>query len=408
MSSSKANHYDAVIIGGGASGLMCAQVAGHRGLKVLVLDSSNKVGKKILMSGGGRCNFTNYFIEPNCYLSKNPHFCKSALSRYTQWDFIALVEKHDIAYHERKHGELFCNNSAKDILKMLLDECADAHVEIKTKCVVEKINASHGTDTDHYFLNTNLGTFSSTSLVIASGGLSIPTLGSSGFGYDVAEQFKLPLLPRTAGLVPFIFTDQIKAMTERLSGLAVDVSMSINNISFRENMLFTHRGISGPTALQISNYWQQGESISINLLPDDNAEELFLSLKHSHPKSLLRNALSDKFSKSFCTELQQLWWQADSEKLLADFTDQKLKDIAKNLSEWTLKPAGTEGYRTAEVTLGGVDTDNISSKTMECKTQKGLYFIGEVLDVTGWLGGYNFAWAWASGVAAGKAIQKNS
>lgn len=253
MSSERTTHYDAIIIGGGASGLMCAQVAGHRGLKVLVIDSSNKVGKKILMSGGGRCNFTNYFIEPNCFLSKNQHFCKSALSRYTQWDFIALVEKHGIAYHERKHGELFCNNSAKDILKMLLDECADAYVDIKTKCLVEKVNTSHEEGKPAYFLNTNQGAFSSNSLVIASGGLSIPTLGSSGFGYDVAEQFKLPLLPRTAGLVPFIFTDQIKAMTERLSGLAVDVSMSVNNISFRENMLFTHRGISGPAALQISS-----------------------------------------------------------------------------------------------------------------------------------------------------------
>lgn len=404
MSSTKITHYDAIIIGGGASGLMCAQVAGHRGLKVLVLDSSNKVGKKILMSGGGRCNFTNYFIEPNCYISKNPHFCKSALSRYTQWDFIALVEKHGIPYHERKHGELFCNESAKDILKMLLDECAEAGVDIKTKCTVEKIHASKEEDKAPYFLKTNLGTFSSKSVVIASGGLSIPTLGSSGFGYEVAEQFNLPLIPRTAGLVPFIFTDQIKAMTESLSGLAVDVTMSVNNISFRENMLFTHRGISGPTALQISNYWKQGDSISINLLPDDNTEELLLSFKHSHPKSLLRNALSDKFSKSFCIELQKLWWPADSEKTLADFSDQKLKDIAEKLSKWKLKPAGTEGYRTAEVTLGGVDTDFISSKTMECKTQKGLYFIGEVLDVTGWLGGFNFQFAWASGVAAGEAV----
>lgn len=404
MSSSKTTHYDAIIIGGGASGLMCAQVAGHRGLKVLVIDSSNKVGKKILMSGGGRCNFTNYFIEPSCFLSNNPHFCKSALSRYTQWDFIALVEKHGIPYHERKHGELFCNDSAKEILKMLLDECAEAGVDIKTKCTVEHIEAIAEEGKAPYRLKTNSGSFSSNSLVIASGGLSIPTIGSSGFGYEIAEQFNLPLLPRTAGLVPFIFTDQIKAMTESLSGLAVDVSMSVNNISFRENMLFTHRGISGPTALQISNYWKQGDSISINLLPDDNAEELLLALKKSHPKSLLRNALPDKFSKSFCLELQKLWWQTESEKSLADFSDQKLKDIAEKLSNWKLKPAGTEGYRTAEVTLGGVDTNCISSKTMECKTQRGLYFIGEVLDVTGWLGGYNFAWAWASGVAAGESL----
>ncbi|MFV1872498.1 MAG: NAD(P)/FAD-dependent oxidoreductase [Oleiphilus sp.] len=402
--STTTSHYDAIIIGGGASGLMCAQVAGNRGLNVLVLDSSNKVGKKILMSGGGRCNFTNYFIEPSCYISKNPHFCKSALSRYTQWDFIALVEKHGIPYHERKHGELFCNESAKDILKMLLDECANAKVTIKTKCSVEKIQTSTKESKAAYTLVTNLGDFTSDAVVIASGGLSIPTLGSSGFAYEVAEQFKLPLLPRTAGLVPFTFTDQTKALTESLSGLAVDVAMSVNNISFRENMLFTHRGISGPTALQISNYWKQGDSISINLLPDDNAEAYLLSLKHSHPKSLLRNALSDKFSKSFCLELQKLWWQAESEKVLADFSDQKLKAIAEKLSNWKLKPSGTEGYRTAEVTLGGVDTDCISSKTMECKTQKGLYFIGEAMDVTGWLGGFNFQWAWASGVAAGESL----
>lgn len=404
MSVNQTTHYDAIIIGGGASGLMCAQVAGHRGLKVLVIDSSNKVGKKILMSGGGRCNFTNYFIEPTCYISNNPHFCKSALSRYTQWDFIALVEKHGIPYHERKHGELFCNDSSKDILKMLLDECAESHVEIKTKCVVEHIESTANGEESHYQLKTNLGKFSSKSIVVASGGLSIPTLGSSGFGYEIAEQFKLPLLPRTAGLVPFIFTDQIKAMTESLSGLAVDVAMSVNKVTFRENMLFTHRGISGPTALQISNYWKQGDSISINLLPDDDAEELLLSLKHSHTKSLLRNAISDKFSKNFCLELQKLWWQQESEKPLADFSDLRLRDIAEKLSNWTLKPAGTEGYRTAEVTLGGIDTNNISSKTMECKNQPGLYFIGEVLDVTGWLGGFNFQWAWASGVAAAESL----
>lgn len=400
MSIHSEKHFDAIIIGGGASGLMCAQVAGHRGLKVLVLDSSNKVGKKILMSGGGRCNFTNYFIEPGCFLSKNPHFCKSALSRYTQWDFIALVEKHGIPYHERKHGELFCNDSAKDILKMLLDECADAGVQIKTKCTVEFIESNEA----GYTLRSNLGVFSCQKLVIASGGLSIPTLGSSGFGYEVAEQFKLPLLPRTAGLVPFIFTDQIKQLTETLSGLAVDVAMSVNGKTFRENILFTHRGISGPAALQISNYWKQGDSISINLLPDDSAEDFFLNLKKQHPKSLLRNVLPEKFSKQFCLELQRLWWPDAAEKPLGEFSDQRLKEIAAKFSNWILKPAGTEGYRTAEVTLGGVDTDCISSKTMECKTQPGLYFIGEVLDVTGWLGGFNFQWAWASGVAAGESL----
>mgnify|MGYP000397287268 FL=1 len=397
---SKASDYDLIIIGGGASGLMCAQTAGHLGKRVLVLDSSNKVGKKILMSGGGRCNFTNYSIEPDCFLSNNPHFCKSALSRYTQWDFIALVEKHEIAYHERKHGELFCDDSAKAILKMLLDECAESNVQIKTKCHIEFIEFEQSDDENHYVLRTNLGVYTANSLVVATGGLSIPTMGASGFGYEIAEQFKLPVLPRRAGLVPFTFSDKTKAITERLSGLAIEVSMSVNNQSFRENMLFTHRGISGPVALQCSNYWKTGDLIHINLLPDIEAESFLLELKHSHPKSLLRNVLPDNFSKAFCLELQNLWWPEAKETIIAEFPDAKFRDIATQLSNWTLKPAGTEGYRTAEVTLGGIDTDVISSKSMECKTQPGLYFIGEALDVTGWLGGFNFQWAWASAVAA--------
>ena len=296
---SKASDYDLIIIGGGASGLMCAQTAGHLGKKVLVLDSSNKVGKKILMSGGGRCNFTNYFIEPECFLSNNSHFCKSALSRYTQWDFIALVEKHGIPHHERKHGELFCDDSAKAVLKMLLDECAESSVQIKTKCHVEFIEFEQNDENYHYTLRTNVGVYSAKSLVIATGGLSIPTMGASGFGYEIAEQFKLPVLPRRAGLVPFTFSDKTKAITERLAGLAVDVSMTVNSQSFRENMLFTHRGISGPVALQCSNYWHTGDLIHINLLPDLDAEAFFLELKNSHPKSFLRNVLPENFSKAF-------------------------------------------------------------------------------------------------------------
>ena len=404
----KASDYDLIIIGGGASGLMCAQSAGHLGKKVLVLDSSNKVGKKILMSGGGRCNFTNYFIEPENFLSKNPHFCKSALSRYTQWDFIALVEKHGIAYHERKHGELFCDDSAKAILKMLLDECAESNIQIKTKCHIEFIDFEKSDEQDnndhHYTLRTNVGVYTAKSLVVATGGLSIPTMGASSFGYEIAEQFKLPVLPRRAGLVPFTFSDKTKAITERLAGLAIDVSMTANNQSFRENMLFTHRGISGPVALQCSNYWNTGDLIHINLLPDLDAESFMLDLKDSHPKSLLRNVLPDNFSKAFCLELQNLWWPEAKETIIAEFPDTKLRNIATQLSNWTLKPAGTEGYRTAEVTLGGIDTDVISSKSMECKTQPGLYFIGEALDVTGWLGGFNFQWAWASAVAAAESV----
>jgi len=402
-------HYDVIIIGGGASGLMCALTAGHRGKRVLVLDSSNKVGKKILMSGGGRCNFTNLFVEPDNFISSNPHFCKSALSRYTQWDFIALVEKHGITYHERKHGELFCDDSAKDILKMLLDECTEAKVQIHTKCQISTIKAISENDQSGYQLKTSLGNYSSTSLVIATGGLSIPTLGGSGFGYELAEQFNLPLKARRAGLVPFTFSDQTKPLTERLSGLAVDVSMQTESpqagsISFRENMLFTHRGISGPTALQLSNYWQAGESIEINLLPDLDAYQWLLELKSTQPKALLRTLFTHKLTKNLIQELQNLFWQTQADTPIGQFSDTSLKNIAHAIQHWTLKPSGTEGYRTAEVTLGGVDTDVISSKTMACKTQTGLYFIGEVLDVTGHLGGFNFQWAWASGVAAGESV----
>jgi len=403
-----AQHYDVIIIGGGASGLMCALTAGHRGKRVLVLDSSNKVGKKILMSGGGRCNFTNLFVEPDNFISTNPHFCKSALSRYTQWDFISLVEKHGIPYHERKHGELFCDDSAKDILKMLLDECSDAKVQIHTKCQISTIKAFDENDQSAYRLKTSLGNYSSTSVVIATGGLSIPTLGGSGFGYELAEQFNLPLKARRAGLVPFTFTDQTKALTERLSGLAVDVNLHTDskkqNISFRENMLFTHRGISGPAALQLSNYWQAGEAIEIDLLPETNTFEWLLELKKTQPKALLRTLLTHKLTKNLILELQTLYWKEQADTPIGQFSDVLLKGIADSIQCWKVKPSGTEGYRTAEVTLGGIDTDVISSKTMECNTQKGLYFIGEVLDVTGHLGGFNFQWAWASGVAAGDSV----
>lgn len=393
--------YDAIIIGGGASGLMCAQTAGHRGKKVLVLDSSNKVGKKILMSGGGRCNFTNLNVEADNFISNNPHFCISALSRYTQWDFIALVEKHGIAYHERKHGELFCDHSAKEILKMLLDECAEARVNIQTDC---QIQAIHQNASGQYRLETSQGSYSAESLVIASGGLSIPTMGASGFGYEIAQQFNLPLVTQRAGLVPFTFSDHMKVVTARLSGLAVDVSLSTSAASFRENILFTHRGISGPAALQLSNYWQPGEHIEVNLLPDINIEDWLLDLKKNQVKTLLRTLISQKLSRNLTLELQDLFWKKHSETEIGQISDIQLKEIARSLTHWTLKPSGTEGYRTAEVTLGGIDTQCISSKTMECKTQPGLFFIGEVLDVTGWLGGFNFQWAWASGVAAGEYI----
>ena len=392
------NNYDVIVIGGGAAGLFCALTAGQRGRSVLVLDSSNKVGKKILMSGGGGCNFTNLDITPENYLSNNPHFCISALNRYNQWQFIDLVEHHQIPYHEKSHGELFCDNSSKDILKMLLDECAAAQVVIRTKAIVSQIQP---VEEGGFSLSLAGQTIHCQSLVVASGGLSIPTLGASGFGYDIAEQFGLNVLPRSAGLVPFTFSDWVKDISETNSGLSLDVEMSVNGMSFRENLLFTHRGISGPAALQLSSYWKPGQFISINLLPDHDAQILLLGYKQSHPKSLLRNLIGPLLSKGFTQSLQARYWPQYAETPAAEIPNTVLVSLAGHLSNWQLKPSGTEGYRTAEVTLCGVDTDHVSSKTMECKSQSGLYFVGEVLDVTGHLGGYNFQWAWASGYAAG-------
>lgn len=390
---------------------MCALTAAAQGKHVLVLEKANKIGKKILMSGGGRCNFTNYFVEADNFISQNPHFCKAALTRFSQWDFIAMVERHGIDYEERKHGQLFCKNSAKDILNMLLDECEQAGVEIKTHCEVTQLVDLSNSNTDspndqtryqlNYLQQETAFTISCHSIVIATGALSIPTLGGSGLGYDLARQFSLPLVPRQAGLVPFMFSDAIKPICERLSGLALEVEVNCKASSFKENMLFTHRGISGPVILQISNYWMPGDEISINLLPEINASEWLLSSKQSQAKTLLRTVLQQKLAKSLTLELQKLFWSDMSEKSLAEFSDKQLTTIGNKLNQWQLKPSATEGYRTAEVTLGGVDTQVISSKTMEVKQQPGLYFIGEVLDVTGHLGGYNFQWAWSSGYSAG-------
>lgn len=394
-------HYDVIIIGAGASGLMCALTAGQRGRKVLVLDSSNKVGKKILMSGGGRCNFTNRTVTPANYICANPHFTKSALSRYTPWDFIALVEKHGIPYEEREHEQLFCLDSARDILDMLLAECALGDVTIKTHTTISAVRAQ---ENNAYQVLSNQGDFSAPSLVIATGGLSIPTLGSSGFGYELAQQFGLKVLPRRAGLVPFTVTGELKGLCERLSGLALPVEMSCEGASFREALLFTHRGLSGPVALQVSNYWKEGQPVWINLLPELDLPAWLIAQKQAQPKSLLRTVLGGQLAKSLVAELQRLFWDDVNEKCMADLPNKRLQEIGEQLQLWLIKPAGTEGYRTAEVTLGGVDTDAISSKTMECKTQRGLYFIGEVLDVSGHLGGFNFQWAWASGHCAGQVV----
>lgn len=410
-------HYDTIILGAGASGLLCAITAGRRGRKVLVLEKANKAGKKILMSGGGRCNFTNYSIEADNFISANRHFCKAALKRFTQWDFLAMVEQHGIAYEERKHGQLFCQHSAKDILNMLLDECEQAGVEIKTHCDIKAVNSidwkghsdkyQHEDKRSRYRLTLQQDQHSITldchSLVVATGALSIPTLGGSDFAYTLARQFQLGLIDRQAGLVPFMFSDAIKPVCERLSGLAVDVSVSCNGKQFSENLLFTHRGISGPVMLQISNYWQPGDELTIDLLPGIDAARWLLDNKHQH-KGLLKTLLSQQLAKSLVSELQTLWWPGDAHKPLAQFSDKQLGLIGQQLNQWQVKPSATEGYRTAEVTLGGIDTDSISSKTMEAKQQPGLYFIGEALDVTGHLGGYNFQWAWSSGYSAGLVV----
>ena len=391
---------DCIVIGGGAAGLFCALTAGQRGRKVRVLDSSNKVGKKILMSGGGRCNFTNLHIDPENYISSNPHFVKSALSSYTQWDFIALVEKHGVAYHEKTLGQLFCDKSSKQILEMLLTECEAVGVEILTQCQIKSVEQL----SDGYSLQTSLGEFACPSLVVATGGLSIPTMGATGFGYELAEQFGLDVLDRSPALVPFTLSDQWKSLCERLAGLSTDVVMAASGQSFREGLLFTHRGLSGPVSLQVSSYWSPGQPITINLMPDCDASEYLLDAKGHHGKSLVRTVLTQLLPKTLVNELEALLWSSYQTMPLAEIPDAVLRKIGSSLSTWTLKPSGTEGYRTAEVTLRGIDTRHISSKTMECSDNRGLYFIGEVVDVTGHLGGYNFQWAWSSGYAAGSVV----
>jgi hypothetical protein len=392
-------HADVVVIGGGAAGLMCAIAAGQRGRSVIVLEGSNKVGKKILMSGGGRCNFTNLHTGPSRFLSENVHFCKSALSRYTQWDFISLVEKHGITYHEKTLGQLFCDESSKDIVAMLVSECEEAKVRILTHCADIEVSGNDG-----FKVNCSKGSFSCTSLVIATGGLSIPKMGASDFGYRLARQFSLRVLDTSAGLVPFTLTGALHDLCNRLSGVNCRATVTAANTSFTEDILFTHRGLSGPAMLQASSYWSPGEDIEINLLPDTEIDDLLLAAKRSRPKSSLRALLTEHLPKALVKELQELIWPEQQEWVLADFTDEQLRRIAETLRSWSIKPAATEGYRTAEVTMGGIDTEELSSKTMECKQHPGLYFIGEVVDVTGHLGGFNFQWAWSSGQAAGQVV----
>ena len=387
---------EVIIIGAGAAGLMCAIEASKRHRKVLVLDHANKVGKKILMSGGGRCNFTNYYIEPEKYNSHNPHFFKSALTRYTQWDFIDLVKKHSIPFHEKTLGQLFCDNKSKDIVDMLLKECDKAGVTIQTSTSIEKIQKDQ-----RFKLHTTRGIFHCQSLVVASGGLSIPTMGASPFAYKVAEQFGIKVWPTRAGLVPLTLDVMEKEKIAQLSGIGVDSIAQNERISFRENTLFTHRGLSGPAILQLSSYWHPGEAVCINLLPEISLFEILKEARAEKPQKQLNSILSQFLPK----RVVELFIAPElAEKKLADLSNRELESVAGTINSWTIKPNGTEGYRTAEVTIGGVDCNAVSSKTMEANDIPGLYFIGEALDVTGWLGGYNFQWAWSSGWAAGQVV----
>ena len=391
-------HYDAIVIGAGAAGLMCAITAGERGKRVLVLDHANKVGKKILMSGGGRCNFTNTGTTPANFLSANPHFCKSALARYTPWQFIELVDRHRIAWHEKELGQLFCDESSRQIVKLLLDECASAGVEVRTHCSIEQVTQ---TDDGCFQLRTSQGGFKADALVVASGGLSIPSMGASGFGYLLAKQFGHAVLPTRAGLVPLTLTGTHAERLQDLAGVSLPVEAHCKGVSFRNFMLVTHRGISGPSILQISSYWQPGDDLRLDLLPGIDIDALCNDWLQTRRDTELKSLLGEVLPKRFAQRLCEHWIAS---KPLRQYAPRELQDIAALLSNWQLVASGTEGYRTAEVTMGGVDTDGLSSTTMMSRHVPGLYFIGEVVDVTGWLGGYNFQWAWASGHAAGRAL----
>jgi len=383
--------FDAVIIGAGAAGMFCAAMAGQAGSRVLLIDNGKKPGRKILMSGGGRCNFTNLYIEPAAYLSQNPHFCKSALARYTQWDFIDMVGKHGIAWHEKTLGQLFCDDSAQQIVDMLVAECEKGQVITRLRSEVLGIER----DENGYAIQLNGDTVQAAKLVIATGGLSMPGLGATPFGYKIAEQFGLKVLPTRAGLVPFILHKPLLEQLQVLSGVSVpSVITAENGVSFRESLLFTHRGLSGPAVLQLSSYWQPGEFVSVNLLPDTDLDELLNEQRNAHPNQSLKNTLGMVLPKRLVECLQQLGQIPDV--TLKQLNTRQQSELTDTLQNWRVQPNGTEGYRTAEVTLGGVDTKELSSRTMEARNVPGLYFIGEVMDVSGWLGGYNFQWAWSS------------
>ena len=389
--------HDIIILGGGAAGLMCAIQAGRRGRRVTVLEHANRVGKKILMSGGGRCNFTNLHVTPANFLSGNPHFCKSALARFTQWDFIAMVDRHGIAWHEKELGQLFCDDSSKQIVRMLVDECADAGVRIETDCAIEAVRRG---DDGRFVVATSRGEQSAAALVVATGGLSIPKMGATGLGYEIARQFGHRIAPTRAALVPLTLSGRPLDDVADLSGLALPVEAKCGDAAFRAGFLFTHRGISGPAILQISSYWEPGAALRVDWLPEADALEALTAARNGRPGADAKSVLSDLLPKRLAQRLCELKL---GDLPLRQWSNAKLQEMAALLHDWPFVVSGTEGYRTAEVTLGGVDTAELSSTTMESRKVPGLYFIGEVVDVTGHLGGFNFQWAWASGHAAGQA-----
>ena len=380
--------FDVIIIGGGAAGLFCAIQAGKRERKTLVIEHNSEVGRKILISGGGRCNFTNKEVSANNFISQNPHFCKSALARYTPQDFIELVKSYKIQFYEKKLGQLFCKESSRQIVEMLLSECQKAKVEFRLSCEVKEVEKD-----ENFIIQTNQGVFESESLVIATGGLSFPKIGATDFGYKIARQFGLRIVETRPSLVPLIFTNQ---NFSKLAGVSIDSIVKTRKREFRENILFTHRGLSGPAILQISNYWHKEKSISIDLLPENDALEILENNANNKQNldNFLGKYLPNRFAESF----------AQNNKSLTQIGKKEREKIAESLNNWQVLFNETEGYHKAEVTLGGIDTNELSSQTMESKRVKGLYFIGEVVDVTGWLGGYNFQWAWSSGFACGESV----
>lgn len=389
-------NYDVLIIGASASGLMCAIEAGKRGRKVMILDHADKVGKKILISGGGRCNFTNYNITADNYLSQNPHFCKSALSRFQYYDFLALLAEYNISWHEKTLGQLFCDRNARDIVQMLLAACEKQDVNIQLNCSIHSVHHNNG-----FHLNTSKGDYNVQSLVIATGGLSVSKMGASDFGLRLARQFGINVISTRPGLVPLTYSKKDSHKFKRLAGISIEVEISHKNHLFKEKLLFTHKGISGPAVLQISSCWQAGEPVMINVLPGLDLYAWLLEQKTEKSNSLVKNMLSRLLPKRFADRMCEL---NKIDLPLKQYSDEQLKQIAAYFQQWAFWPSGTEGYRVAEVTVGGVDTDALSSKTMQSKSHQGLFFIGEVVDVTGHLGGYNFQWAWSSGYCAGQYV----